>query len=129
MCEPDELERSLEESALGEEGEVEVRPEDSDDAAGSAPGIAQVLSDPLEPGESLPIGGEVPRDARVVVRAEADGKVVESIFEDAKIPSGAEVEIERRPRDEAPVAVIITPSGERVGPTDVDEVTTDEGRG
>lgn len=94
VCEADELERSLDRGELGRQGDVELDAGDRREVAASAPGIAQLLGEPLEPGDRVAIVGEVPADAHVVVRVEEGTGVVEARFEGSDLPEAGTVVVE-----------------------------------
>lgn len=123
ICDPGQLKRAVEEGDLDQDGSVDFEGLHGNDTDGSAPGIAQVLGDPLETGDVVPIKGAVSPDEEVVVRARLGERMVESRFEGLDLPEGGKLKVERRGSDGAAVARVVTPGGEVLEPDDVEDLS------
>jgi uncharacterized delta-60 repeat protein len=111
VCDPDELTRALEEGTLDRRGAVHLS--SAAGAAGdSAPGIAQLAGEPLQPGEVVTVTGRIDPDTEIVVRAKAGSRVVSAHFTGVTASAGKRTRIRAQRRNGAPVVTAEEPDGD-----------------
>ena len=92
-CSPSRLAAAYDAQALGKPGAFGLRSSGEVTAADDAPGLAQLSSDPLVPGESTTLAGEAPQDTELWVRFIAEDKLFHAHFTNLGLEQGGEATV------------------------------------
>jgi hypothetical protein len=90
VCQPEALRAALAGGTLGEPGSLRVT--GAPDTFDAAPGVAQVVTDPLAPGRPVEVFG-AGENANLRVRAQADGAAIDARFDGVPLSPDAPVRV------------------------------------
>lgn len=92
-CAPTALRQAVVHGTLGRLGTFALRSRSRRFRAGSAPGLAQVMGQPLRPGDRLLFRGDAPHGTQLAVRAVSRKTLLEATFENLRRSDGAVVRV------------------------------------
>jgi hypothetical protein len=122
-CDPAELRAALDAGLLDEPGGVTLSSPGA--RAASAPGIAQLVADPLRPGEELTVSGTTGAATTLSVRAAAGGRTVEARFDRLGLERGGSATLRAGSGGNARSGLALRrPDGTTVRPDSVRTVST-----
>lgn len=121
VCDADALASALRDGRLEEAGSFGLQGPEQGQSAATAPGLAQLASDPLTPGQALTIKGTAPPTAQLLVRAATpDGELLEATFRDLGLRTEGTATVRASSFQGRPMLALTRPDGSTVAP---DETT------